>query len=334
MWADSRGDPATGRAEAERLIERERVAALIGSWQSAVTATVALAAERSGVPLLVPEASSPRLTERGYRWLFRTGPHDGLFTELIFDFIDDVKRTRGRDVRKVAVLAEDTEFGATAAGWAMGVAQRRGYAVVGRELYTSPPASLSAELLRIRAGGPEVVIGANYLIDAIVITRTLKEMRWMPEAFIGHVGFNNVPDYLNAVGRDGNYFLARAAWAPGYGRRSRLAAAVNELFRQRVGFDLDQDTAREVMGVLVLADAINRAGRVEGEAIRRALTETRLRSDQVLLPWKGVEFDARGQNRLVGGFVVQILEGEYRIVWPFALAERELVWPAPGWDRR
>ena len=334
VWADTRGDPATGRAEAERLIERERVNALIGCWQSAVTATVALAAERHGVPLLVPEASSPRLTERGHRWLFRTGPHDGMFTELIFYFVEEVRRARRREVRKIAVLAEDTEFGATAAGWAMGVAQRRGYSVVARELYTSPPASLTAELLRIRAAGPDLVIGANYLVDAILITRTLKEMRWFPDAFIGHVGFNNVPDYLNAVGRDGNYFVTRAAWAPGYAKRNRLAGAVNQLFRQRTGYDLDQDTAREVMGVLVLAAAINRAGRLDAEAIRLALAETRLRADQVILPWRGVQFDAKGQNRLVGGVMVQILEGEYKVVWPFDVAEAELVWPAPPWDRR
>jgi len=334
VWADTRGDPATGRAEAERLIEGERVVALIGCWQSAVTATVALAAERHGVPLLVPEASSPRLTERGYRWLFRTGPHDGMFTELIFDFVEEVRRVRRREVRKIAVLAEDTEFGATAAGWAMGLAQRRGYSVVARELYTSPPTSLTAELLRIRAAGPDVVIGANYLVDAILITRTLKELQWFPNAFIAHVGFNNVPDYLNTVGRDGHYFITRAAWAPGYARRNRLAGAVNQLFRQRTGYDLDQDTAREVMGVLVLADAINRAGRVEAEAIRRALVETRLRADQVILPWRGVEFDDKGQNRLVGGMMVQILDGEYKVVWPFEVAEAELVWPVPPWDRR
>ncbi len=206
--------------------------------------------------------------------------------------------------------------------------------MVARELYTSPPTSLTAELLRIRAAAPDVVIGANYLVDAILITRTLKEIRWFPDAFIGHVGFNNVPDYLNTVGRDGNYFLTRAAWAPGYSRRNRLAAAVNQLFRQRTGYDLDQDTAREVMGVLVLADVIHRAGRLAAEAIRRALAATRLRADQVILPWRGVEFDARGQNRLVGGFMVHILDGEYKVVWPFDVAEAELVWPAPTWDRR
>jgi len=149
VWGDSRGDPATGRAEAERLIERERVVALIGSYQSAVTATASLAAEARGIPFLNPESSSPRLTERGFKWFFRTGPHDTTFTKLFFDLMEDMKK-RGHRISRVAILAEDTEFGATAAGVADGFAKVYKYDVVARELYTSPPASLTAEFLRLR----------------------------------------------------------------------------------------------------------------------------------------------------------------------------------------
>ncbi len=44
--ADHQGDPQKGRAEAERLITREKVAALIGSYQSAVAVTISQTAER------------------------------------------------------------------------------------------------------------------------------------------------------------------------------------------------------------------------------------------------------------------------------------------------
>ncbi len=333
VWGDSRGDPATGRAEAERLIEQERVVALIGSYQSAVTATASLAAEARGIPFLNAESSSPRLTERGFKWFFRTGPHDITFTQIMFDMVEDLKR-RGHRISRVAILAEDTEFGATAAGVAKGFAQTRGYQVVATELYTSPPSSLTAELLRIRAANPDFVIGANYLVDAILIVRTLKELRWFPQGFLAHAGFTTVPDFLNAVGKDGYYFLARAPWALGLGRRKPLVARVNELYRRRYGADMDEVAARAFTGMLTLADAINRAGSTRPEAIRRALQETRIPADQLIMPWRGIEFDAKGQNRHATGVMVQILDGEYKVVWPFELAEAPIVWPAPPWDRR
>ncbi len=333
VWGDSRGDPATGRAEAERLIEHERVVALIGAYQSAVTATASLAAEAKGVPFLNAESSSPRLTERGFKWFFRTGPHDITFTRIMFDMVEDLRR-RGHRISRVAILAEDTEFGATAAGVAKGFAQSRGYTVATMELYTSPPSSLTAELLRIRAANPDFVIGANYLVDAVLITRTLKEMRWFPQGFMVHAGFTTVPDYLNTVGKDGYFFLARAPWALGIARRKAVVARVNELYRRKHGADMDEVAARAFTGMLTLADAINRAGSTAPAAIQKALRETNLPGAQLIMPWQGIQFDDKGQNRYATGVMVQILEGEYKVVWPFEVAEAELVWPAPSWDRR
>lgn len=333
VWSDSRGDPATGRAEAERLIEGERVVALIGAYQSAVTATASLAAEAKGIPFLNPESSSPTLTDRGFKWFFRTGPHDVTFTKLFFDVMDGMKQ-RGRRVSRVAILSEDTEFGATAAGVAKGYASVYKYNLVATEFYTSPPASLTAEFLRLRGANPDVIIGANYLVDAIMIVRTLKELRWFPQAFMVHAGFTTVPDFLRAVGKDGYYFLPRAPWALGMGRRKPLIVRVNDLYKRKHGSDMDEVNARAFTGMLTLADAVNRAGSTAPAAIAGALRETRIPGAQLIMPWQAVEFDAKGQNRHASGVVTQILDGEYKVVYPFDVAEADIVWPVPAWDRR
>jgi len=333
VWGDTRGDPATGRAEAERLIERDRVVALIGSYQSAVTLTASLAAEAKGIPFLNPESSSPTLTNRGFKWFFRTGPHDITFTKLFFDMMDEMKG-RGHKLSRVAILSEDTEFGATAAGVAKGYAEVYKYTVVANELYTSPPASLTAEFLRIRAANPDVIIGANYLVDALVIVRALKEMRWFPQGFFVHAGFTTVPDFLQSAGRDGYYFLPRAPWALGMGRRKPLVARVNEMYKKKHGTDMDEVNARAFTGMMTRADAINRAGSTSPAAIQKALQETNIPGSQLIMPWNGIEFDSKGQNRHAAGILTQILDGEYKVVWPFDVAEAPVVWPVPPWDKR
>ncbi len=333
VWGDTRGDPATGRAEAERLIDRERVTALIGSYQSAVTATASLAAEAKGIPYLNPESSSPTLTNRGFKWFFRTGPHDITFTKLFFDMMDEMK-ARGQKLSRVAILSEDTEFGATAAGVAKGYADVYKYNVVANELYTSPPTNLTAEFLRIRAANPDVIIGANYLVDALVIVRTLKEIRWFPQAFFVHAGFTTVPDFLQSAGKDGYYFLPRAPWALGMGRRKPLVARVNDLYKKKHGTDMDEVNARAFTGMMTLADAINRAGSTSPAVIQKALQETNIPGAQLIMPWNGIEFDNKGQNKHAAGILTQILDGEYKVVWPFDVAEAPVVWPVPPWDKR
>lgn len=333
VWADSKGDPATGRAEAERLIESERVVALLGSYQSAVTVTASLAAETKGIPFVNPESSSPKLTERDFKWFFRTGPHDVTFTKLFFDMMEDVKK-RGHKISRLAILSEDTEFGATAVGVERGFAQRYGYEVVASELYTSPPTSLDAELLRLRRANPDVLFGQNYLVDAILIIRTLKEMRWFPKAIMVHDAGWVIADYLKTVGDDGNFILTRVSWALGMAKRKPLVARVNELFRARYGTDMDETNARSFTGLYALASAINAAGSTQPEAIRTALQQLSLPGRQLIMPWDGIEFDRRGQNKFAAGVMAQIINKEYKVVWPFDLAETDLVWPVPGWERR
>ena len=58
VFGDHQGNPQTGGTEAERLITQEKVAALIGCYQSNVTATASQVAERYGVPFLNADSSS------------------------------------------------------------------------------------------------------------------------------------------------------------------------------------------------------------------------------------------------------------------------------------
>src|SRR2546423_14250146 len=71
VYADHQSDPQKGRAEAERIITQEKVAALIGTYQSAVAATVSQTAERYQVPLMSADNSSPSLHRRGLKFFFR-----------------------------------------------------------------------------------------------------------------------------------------------------------------------------------------------------------------------------------------------------------------------
>ena len=85
---------------------------------------------------------------------------------------------------------------------------------------------------------------------------------------------------------------------------------------------------------MALADAINRAGSTDPEKIRKALTETNIPSDKLIVPWRGIRFGADGQNELVRGILMQVQNGKYCTVYPFDLASCELVYPAPTWSEK
>ena len=132
VFVDHQGKPDLGQAEAERLITQEKVHALIGSWQSSVTATTSQVAERLGVPHLNAESASPGLTRRGFKWFFRTSPHDEHFSQAMFDFLADFQKKRGIKVETVAISNEDTLFGTDSAKVQRALAQKAGLPARGR----------------------------------------------------------------------------------------------------------------------------------------------------------------------------------------------------------
>ena len=70
------------------------------------------------------------------------------------------------------------------------------------------------------------------------------------------------------------------------------------------------------------------------DAIREALQKTDIPASGLIMPWKGVKFDANGQNELGQGIIVQVQGGQYVTVWPFDVATKPVVYPMPAWDGR
>src|ERR1039457_227464 len=111
VFADHQGNPQTGATEAERLISQEKVAAIVGAYFSNVTATASQVAERYKIPFLNPESSSASLTQRGFKWFFRTTAHDDLFVRNFFDFMKELEAKKGIKVKQLGLFNENTQWG-------------------------------------------------------------------------------------------------------------------------------------------------------------------------------------------------------------------------------
>jgi branched-chain amino acid transport system substrate-binding protein len=81
----------------------------------------------------------------------------------------------------------------------------------------------------------------------------------------------------------------------------------------------------------VLIDAIDRAGSTEPAKIQAALKATDLKPDQLIMGYKGVKFDDKGQNILAAGLVIQLDGENYVPVWPKDKAKTAPAFPYKGW---
>ena len=334
VFADHQANPQIGATEAERLITQEKVVAIVGAYNSAVTATASQVAERAGIPFLNPESSSASLTQRNFKWFFRTTPHDDLFVHNAFSFLKDLEAKKGIKPGAIASLNENGLWGTETTKLQARLAPDMGYSLVKQVVYAAKTTQLTSEVQAIKAANPNVVLQSSYTADAILSMKTYKELGFSPDMILANnAGFTD-SEFLKTLGKDAEYVITREVWALDLATRNPLIKQVNDLYLSRYKVNFTGNSSRTFTGLMVLADAINRAGSTEPEAVRRALAATDIPGSKLIMPWRGVKFDATGQNTLGQGILVQIAGGKYNTIWPFDLATRDVIWPMPKWNQR
>jgi branched-chain amino acid transport system substrate-binding protein len=329
IFADNQGTPAAGQNQTLRLITEEKVAAVLGSYQSGITLTASAIAERYGIPFVTPESVAANLTERGFKWFFRTTPVAIDFAKAYSAFLKEQKAA-GRKVDSVAIVHENTEYGNSVASVIAEVFGKDGLPVTQNISYSANSTDVQPQVLQLKEKNPDVLIFISYTSDAILYAKTMKELNWKPGIMIAdNAGFND-PSFVKAMGATVEGLINRSAFAGG--KPGSVPYLFNELYKKKSGgSDLDDVSARGLEGFLVLADAINRAGSTDPAKIRDALKATDLKADQMVPGYDGVKFDDKGQNILGSSLVTQMRNGQYVAIFPKARATAEVILPYKGW---
>ena len=333
--ADHQGKPEVGQGEADRMITREKVHALYGAYYSSVTAAASQVAERHQIPWVNGESTSPKLTKRGFKWFFRTTPHDGEFSTLMFDFMKDLQKKKGVRLDSVAIIHEDTLWGADSGGVQNNLAGEQGYKVLEKISYRARSTSLTSEVQRLKAASPDVLLPSSYTSDAMFFLRTAKELDYNPKLLIAQNAGYTDPTFLEIMGKDAEGVITRSPFNMDLAKTIPLINTINERFKKHSGGrDLSDVPVRAFTGFMALADAINRAGSTDPEKIRKALIETNIPPEKLIVPWKGIKFGPDGHNMLIRGILMQVQNGRYCTIYPFELATCELMCPMPNWNNK
>ena len=326
--ADHQGNPQVGQQQTIRLITQDHVAALLGSYQSSVSLVATAVAERQAVPFLVADSVAANITTRGFKFTFRTTPIAPDFGKAYMDFINAVKKS-GTKIDSIAVVNENTDYGTSVSQSILDAAKAGTINVSAHITYNANSSDVTAQVLQLKSANPDVVIFISYTADSILYFKTMRNLDYLPPIVIGDdAGFSD-PSFIPNVGDLAQGALDRSAFD--IGKPGSNSYIVNKLFHDKYGRDLDDTSARWMQGLLVLADAINRAGSTDAEKIREALTETDLKADQLMIGYHGVKFDDTGQNTLASTFLIQLKGKQYVSVYPENLATDKLELPMKGW---
>ena len=329
----SGANPDVGKAEAERLLNQEGVWALIGSYNSSVSKPASFVAERMKKIFMCGSSSSAALTQRDMKYFFRLAPTDA--TESV-DFVEVLKwanKKNKANIRTLGVIYENSEFGKHASEEAKKAAAAAGFKVITDVPFTPGATNLNSEVQTLKKANPDAVFGAVLGADYSLWVRTMKQANFLPRIVINYCSGYQDPVITKQLGDDANYFLGSSGYPPQFASLMPEVAAVEKIFKTKTnGVPFDGNSIQEAVAMLVLAQAIEKAGGLDTEKVVKILYANTW--DSPLSLGGKVKFVKGGQNVMAKSIVTQLQGGQYKRIYPEKMADAKIVFPMKPWDKR
>ena len=238
-------------------------------------------------------------------------------------------KAQGAKTDNVALVHDNTEYGTSVANTIATGFKEKGLNVLD-VAYVSNATDVQSQVLQLKEKSPDVVIMISYTSDAILFAKTMQAQDYKPPMLIADDAGYSDPSFLKTVGKISQGAFNRSSWS--VGPEGSPTAVIADLYKKKSGDEMDDTAARDMQGFLVLVDAIDRAGSTEPAKIQAALKATDLKPSQLMMGYKGVKFDEKGQNILASAVLIQLQDGEnYVTVWPKANAVKAPILPYKGW---
>jgi branched-chain amino acid transport system substrate-binding protein len=268
VYEDNRSTPGESATIAKKLITRDKVVAILGEVASGRSLEVAPIAQASKIPMISPSSTNPKVTETG-DFIFRVCFTDPFQGKLLAEFAQ-----RTLKVKKLAILSD------VAAPYSVGLAQyvrepfvAEGGEIVGEEKYTGGDKDFKAQLTKIKGMNPEAILVPGYYNDVGLIVAQARQLGITVPLFGGD-GWE-APELIQIAGADalvGTYYSTHFSPESTDPLSQKFVAAYKAKYSGKVP---DAMAALGYDSVLVLVDAIKRAGSTDGQAVRDALAATK-----------------------------------------------------------
>lgn len=315
---DSQGNADTGASETERLIS-EGVAAVTGTFQSGVTLTCMQKAEQNQIPFLVTVSANVGLMENGFEYSYRIQPNAATYVEDFLQYMGEIKTD---DLKTAVLIHEDSLTGTDTGDLVVEGFEQTGLELLDRITYSVSTTTLSTEVTKIAELKPDVLITNGYYADTSLLVKELNERGITFKLVVGVAnGGISDPKFIEDFGDSVENFMdLNYRFNPNSEKTNALLAS----YREKYGEEMSVHAVWGYESIYVLADALERAGSTEPDAVKEALDETEI-ADHVLAQDGPIKFDEKGENVNAAGVFLQIQNGKQVVVYPEEFAEEEMI---------
>ncbi|HHX10484.1 MAG TPA: ABC transporter substrate-binding protein [Firmicutes bacterium] len=246
---DSRGESTEAANAIQKLIDQDRVTAIVGAVLSGETATVAPIAQDSGVLMVTPSSTAPGLTDIG-DYIFRNVITDDVQAQQMAEYA-----VSELGFNKLAVIYANNDYGVALKDNFTAKAQELGASIVGTESYLDGDEDFRAQLTKI-GDEIEALYIAGYYTEAAKIAQQARR-QGIEAIFLGADGFYS--EKLVELGGDA---VEGAAFTAGFysGDEVEAVQAFVSSYKQKYSQEPDMFAANAYDTMKIVAQALAKAG--------------------------------------------------------------------------
>ncbi|SEK70371.1 amino acid/amide ABC transporter substrate-binding protein, HAAT family [Roseovarius nanhaiticus] len=315
--------------EARRLISRENVKAIFGTYSSSRSIAASQVAELSGIPYFELGAVADEVTGRGLEYLFRVNPTAEDMADTIINMIvDKVAPMNGVEPGdlKIGIIHEDSSYGTSVSGHEERFAEEAGLNVVAKLAYPASTVDMSSIVLDLKQRDVDVVLQTSYQNDSVLFLQQSNEAGYAPLAVIGGGGGYSTQATADAVGHDiidgvlntdFTQYIVNKEFTPGI---DDFLAAYEAKYG---GEPLSGHSLTNYVGAMAILTALNEASDFEPATIIETVKAVDIPEGTTAAGY-GVKFGENNQNERARMMGLQWQDGKLVTVYPDDAAAAEM----------
>lgn len=264
---DDKGSPEEAARLTTKLIDQDKVVAIIAGGTSGNSRAAAPKAQSSQVPLISPSSTDPAVTMVG-DYIFRACFVDEFQGEVMASFAVNTLKAQ-----KAAVLFDfNSPYGRGLTDFFQNSFRRLGGEIVNSLPYTQGDADFKGQLVAIRASEPDVIYIPGYYGDVTAIAKQARQLG-LTQPLLGADGWD-APELWQLGGDALNGSFISTHYS--VDDPSPVIQSFVQEYKQRYGnLAPDAHAALAFDAANLLVDAITRAGSTDGPKLREALAQTK-----------------------------------------------------------
>lgn len=263
---DDQSKPDEAALAVTKLINQNRVVGILGEVASSRTLAGAPIAQKAGIPLITPASTNPKVTQVG-DFIFRVCYVDSFQGVVCARFA-----TQKLGLKRLAILKDiKNDYSVGLADYFKQNVLALGAEIVSEQSYSEGDTDFRAQITAMKSANPEGIFIPGYYTEAGLIAKQVREQN-IAAVLIGGDGWDSprTPE-IGGEAVEGSFFCNHYSADD----TSQAVQGFVARYKERHGYVPDAMAPLSYDAANLLFASIQKAGSVEGRAIRDALAQTK-----------------------------------------------------------